>query len=161
MNFVRPVVLMRFRFRVAAVKDELNMLLLSGRILPTNEEFRIVRRRANDLENDLPYINLTNMLMAWRNGQMRSFQQVKTEQASIQSGNLEVKRLSDSLDVAIIGSFSANSPLLVGIAVILIIGFAMFFAFARSVQTSATNFFWSSISLPKSVSISGSNHAVA
>ena len=145
LNFVRPVILTRFRFRVAEVRDNLDLLLLAGKVHPSDESFKIVKRRAIGVEGELPYLSITNFLYARCDGNLRTTSEVREEHATIRAGNVEVKKLSDMLDTAVAGSFAANSPMVVGIAIIILVGCAVFFAFARGIQTAVTDGFWSTV----------------
>jgi hypothetical protein len=147
--FIRSVILTHFRFTLSEVADDLNVLLLSGRLQPDDAAFSIVKSRLNRVRGSLEGINLTNLLLAVSYGHTRPLSEVEIENKTIQSSTEELRGVSLKMDMAVGGTFAANSPFLVGIVFLLITGASVYFWFAARVKHNLTVRVWGAINSPE------------
>ena len=146
-NFLRPVLLTRFRFYINEVRDELDLLVLARKIKPTDEAKEILLCRASSLEKSIEDLNVTNILLESSHGNLRPRHQIEEEEGIISLSRDEVRRLSRKMDMAALGAFCANSPFLLGLGAVIICGVAVWSAVARSMQEKLTIRVWDSLSL--------------
>lgn len=144
-NFIRPVLLTRFQFYVNEVSDEMDLLMLQEKLQPTDEAAQILRSRIEKVRWLIPEIDVTTILLAASEDRLLPKAKIDEEDGTIKSSPDEIKELSRKLDLAAIGAFAANSPFLVGILVMIILGVAMFSAFAQGMQSALTKYSWSAI----------------
>jgi hypothetical protein len=137
--------LTRFRFHLAEVKDDLNILLLAGVARPDAPVVGVIRNRVQQAESLINSLTLTSMLLAFSRGDTRPRPKVEEEYRLIRSSSPELVAVSDKLDLAVAGAFAVNSPILLGSLLVLLSGLAFWFWMAARARALLNEYFWGSI----------------
>lgn len=144
-NFLRPLVITRALFQVASVNDDLDLLVLEEKVQPKDAAVLILKHRILKAEFFIPTIDVTTILMAFSHKMTVPRSLVESERATIKEASSEVGKLSNKLDIAMLTSFAANSPFLIGVVVVLVVGAAVFSVMFQQIGSNMTALFWKAV----------------
>lgn len=154
--FIQPLFLRRLGFRISELKDTLDLLVISGKVSPTDEAIFILRKRMAIAEESLARVNATNLLFMFVDLDEETKLRVKQETAVIAASSETIRKISSSLDLTMGGGFAVNSPMLLGVVFLLLSGAAIYFWFAEKVKTALLLKLWDALN-----SQSSPQHAMA
>lgn len=149
-NFVRAVIVTRFHFYISEARDDLTKLLLADKVHPNDASVAIIRQRIQRADEGIESITVTDLLLALSPEHLRAIAVIREENAVIKASVAELRAVSTKLDLAVAGSFAANSPLLLGSVVILVFGATFWSWMALNAKRGLTSYFWDTLYIESS-----------
>lgn len=142
LNFVLPVILTRLRFKAAEALDELEDLVRAKKEEATARAVAVLRHRGHIASTELPHFNLTNLALAHSYQMLMTRVEVDADDAEINKGGEELLRIGRVFDASVLGAFAANSPVLLGSVIVILLGLAMWMSFASKLIAKFKNLSW-------------------
>jgi hypothetical protein len=146
---VRRPLIRQFRKQIDACRDQVELLLLAGKLKEDDAPLRILRKRCHNAHANLDRVDVTHTLLASSSEYSRQLNAAVVEESAVLAAGIpEVRELARRLDDIVLKSFAANSPLLVCASMLVLLGIVAFDGFKKTSARLARDA-WTAIYIPE------------